>query len=584
MTADTDLIGQGTDLFNGAYSLAKTAGFPAMVGAAMGLIADLPKSQLQAGISAAAGLANAAEGGAAAGAVLGPYGAAIGAAVGAIIDIVSLALAGTPPAPPEGEFRTLAERYCFPARGLGGNTVATASEVLAVGSLGASQVGVLPASWPNIRQQVISYQETNAKDPISGVDGPLGFQFTTGWVPTPFSTSTTTGQAMSLAQAWIAQNNVTKFLLANKYFQNFGLNANQALITGAASSLVYAAQTQAFSGIQADYDAAIALVNRWYGSTFTVPPWSVTNNMGTDGKWIYPTNVSALDFVKTYRKNVLTVNATTPGDYIYYLSEPFVLENNLAGNPQVVLPIAGSLSGGALASTTQAYEASAVSFESKTALQMVALPDTLLVGVCELACYCVANNLKGATADLLAFHYVLSSCWLWWRGMTQDISKSRNPLFSWMPVTLHPNFARVLGILAGLTKQSVPAAFAGNHTSTVKTTLSPAVSTLVSGGSGSAIASASSPLAKLGAAVAKTTVMASQLAKLVPATAVATPNEIAKGVSLVPPSSASPLTTFPRPASPTPAASAKIPAGVAIATVGAVALGGAILLTRHHKH
>jgi hypothetical protein len=344
-TDPTIAVAVGTSLFDTAYKAAGNSGFSGMVASANSAIGGLPAGALKAALQQAGSAASAAASGAAAGALFGPEGAAIGAAVGAVIAIVGDIMNGTPAAPPEGEFRSRAERYCFPYRQPGGS-------LLTVSQAGGTQQGILPASWPNIRRQVVAYQATdNGNDPTNqatGTYGPLPFTFQTGWVPPPFSTDTSTGKALALAQAFVSGDDVTSYLVSSKAYQNYGLNADPSQVSGEINLNTQAAIT-AFDGDENGFNQAIALVERWYGAKFPQIVWAVTPESDNNGKLLVDPSLSDLAYANKLSSVADTINKTACADGIYYISRQFVIMNAFAGNPSGVGPAYGVGRGAALA-------------------------------------------------------------------------------------------------------------------------------------------------------------------------------------------------------------------------------------------
>lgn len=447
----TAAVAQGTSLFNAAY--AKAGGdLPGTMAEVSGLIQDLPAGQLKTALNAAENLVSGAISGAAFGAALGPYGAIIGAAVGLIEGIVSDIISGDGPPPAEGEFRSQAEQYCFPA--------IDPTDPL------NTQPGVLPASWANVRQSLTSYLTPGGT--ATSTKAPLTFTFETAWVKAPSSTASSQEAALALAQAWIGQNAVTKAMLSSGAF-----GGNAAAAQNEIAGNTTHATTVVSLGSTSTFTKALALVTRWYGSKFQTGFSDVTSQNGgstdVNGKFSISTNITDDAYATAFRHCAKQANVQSFQDGIYYRGENLALFNGISNNPVSVNP----------AYDLRSSHADVISYDGNTPVALVALPDTALVGLCEVAYLCVTGQLAAAAdppvvgavsqseADFAAFHYMMGLTWLWQRGQEEDYANKN--VYSGYGLFLpepHPNFVRVLGIIAGLIAPAKPAAAAIAHTST----------------------------------------------------------------------------------------------------------------------
>ena len=435
---DDELVLQGTSLFNQAYAKAGGAGFGGTVAVAGGMLQGVSTGALATGLQQAAQMAEGAISGAAFGTAVFPgIGTAVGAVLGMVVSVVNDILSGPPPAQPEGEFRSTWEKYCFPAR--------STTDIQVIGSAGASQTGVLPATWPNIREQLAGYQVSNAPDPATGTNGPLNFTFTVGWIPAPGSTQQSSSQAFALAQGWIAQNPVTQALAT----------AKGGTFKGEADSYIQHAISSLLS--EDNYNQATELVNRWYGTSFPPAVFTRTANTMSDGKYwdTLPTDAaSEIVWAKTFAQDADVINQTSGADGIYYVSEQFAMSlgQNVASDrdPVAVDQVISVIQ---RAAAWQVANMSVVGGDSL--IQRVAMPDMKLVGLCEIACLVVTGAIPRDAADMAAYHWMLALCWFARRGQEEDVSSNETLNGSYLPIELPREFARVLAITSGLVKENL---------------------------------------------------------------------------------------------------------------------------------
>lgn len=410
-------VAAGTALFDKAYT-ASAGDIIGTTASAMSELSGIATGTLSDALSKASGVASAAAAGAAAGSVIPVYGTAIGAVVGAIVGIVNDVLGGQA-TPMEGEFRSQAERYCFPA------VAASPAPDAEVETLLATQVAQ-PACWSDIRIRSVGYQVLfSGTDPATGQNQPAEFTFGTGWVSPPRSTPQSKSAAWYLAVAWMGANVISK------------AHALHPPITGAKTALQNyvmsaAAKAWTIAGSEAIAKKATALVESWYGTKFSIA-WGDKHGcadvvdydevpgspLGTNGMELLAREVIA---------GADCVNKTYPLDFTYYWSDNSIYFKGLG-----VQTVQGNLLvTGPKVTTGRRY---------------IALPDTFLVGLFELAFLVASGTIPESGADTVATHFTLSMLYLDRRGRIEDIAAGWQ-----LPLTPHPNFARVLGILAAKAK------------------------------------------------------------------------------------------------------------------------------------
>jgi hypothetical protein len=446
-TSPTAAIAQGQKLLD--QTLAMTSSLAGVLGGATAIVQALPAGQIQTAVKDAQSILSDVSGGASAGAtVFGIYGAAIGATIGALIGIFNDVMS-SPPDIPEGEFRSSAEQMCFPSFVLAGqNGVAAPPTPLA-----------LPACWSDIRGHIVQYQTSadggDSSNAGSGQNGPTSFTIGTGWVPPPYSTKASQIAAWYLANAWMSQNSISK---ANA----LKTGGNPAALADEANNAYLKARTNGFAGDDQQAQAALALVSRWYGQTFetnastggisgpggntvtndgivSIPPEAGVGNGNPN-----PSTEDEEDYVHQFSSYADILNTQVPLDYTYYISKSWCVlagGGGKGGSSPVVGPAA------ICAGMGQTYGRP----------RLTALPDTLLCGLAEIAALVQLGSIPSAGGDLIAFHYALSLAWTWQSAQQEDaaIPWQGSSFLATSPqgtpedglVQMHPNFARVVGIL-----------------------------------------------------------------------------------------------------------------------------------------
>lgn len=426
-------VTNGSALFNKAYQAADGS----LAGTAAGgaaIVAALPAGQFRDAVNSAVSILSAATAGAAAGSVIPGYGTAIGAVVGTIIGMVET-IASAPVQSPEGEFRTKAEQYVFPALPLT-PTVGESPSALA-------QVPIYPAPWPTIRRDTIAYQPvtdaSGALNPAPPDTRAVPFDFGIGWVSPPQSTAASTQQAWYLGNAYMAGDwwgtNVVLPLDTTGTLASYGQQMENEAITAL--------------GSQQQYDLAKSLLTSWYETAepaFNAAPWNgpLTSNW-RDGTNVLQFGEPWSQFGPAYWKLLQELNTEggeygATADYTYYYG-PYILvqdQSSPSGDTWVVLrmdpPIPPSTQG---AGQGVYGELTAESGHFFLDIRMSACPDTTLLGLAEIASLVASGVIPQEGADVVAFHYVLALAWLWRRGQVTEGIGTYN----------HPNFSRILGIL-----------------------------------------------------------------------------------------------------------------------------------------
>jgi hypothetical protein len=454
-------IAQGQAMITQAESVAQGNLAP-MIGLVSGLVADLPTGQITEAVNDLMSIGSEAAAGAAIGSMIFPgLGTVVGAAMGAVMGTISSVIS-SPPAVPEGEFRSSAEKNCFPGAVLGGSD-------------GYANLAH-PACWPDVRAHMPYYQEwgdPNHDDETTGEGTPNLTNFGAGWI-SPVGNTPAKAEGWAIAQAWMAQNKVLSFfplavtgddsssMLAK--LQNLAAEARQIAI-------------QACEG-PANYQAAINLLTSWYGNSpskmFALAldvgvnnaPQHFSDDHGNLGSAIFAAaqglsgHSAFLKPSQAYASWAHIVAGNTALDYAYYISDQFVV---VEGAP--------SGFGQSFASTKYSVEALNASLPPYA---LCAMPDTTLCGLAELA-YLVVTGTPVQTspdntaalspippkgADVLALHYVTGLSWLWQSGIQDDqatqTSSNPNPyvadsgqlIHNATPTQMHPNFARLIAIIS----------------------------------------------------------------------------------------------------------------------------------------
>lgn len=397
-------IAQGEQLFNKAFS-GSDGSFTGVAALASGLIADLPKGQFTTMLSKVAVIGESALAGAAIGSSVGPMGTAAGAVVGAIIGFVD-DLLSSPPQPPEGEFRTRWEKYVFPAIPNWTPTNATDVDNLLM------QKVCQPACWPDIRTKTVGFQVPfQGNDQATNQSTMMQFNFATGWIPAPNSTPQSSGAAWFIAQAWIGQNAVSKAVITK--------SGNVQAIQAVANSAYQKAIT--VLGSASAVSRIMAILNSWFGQNFSLN-WNPATSGPVDIAGYYKTPNDLAGFSKTAKN----VNRSYPLDFIYYWSPDSAYNGAITppvGAARYILPI--SIAG------TQAT--------------FVAMPDTSIIGLAEIACLIELGVIPAHGADFVALHYMMALAFLWRRGQIESGPSGDRTFME--PVYNNHNFMRVIGII-----------------------------------------------------------------------------------------------------------------------------------------
>jgi hypothetical protein len=440
-------ISQGQSLYTAAAGLAGGNGPAGFAAAASGLIQGLPSGTIKAAVSQVESLVGDASGGAALGTAIWPgIGTAVGAAVGLIVGELSQIFGGAPPVPAQGEFRSTAEKYVFPS--------VNPSDPTAPPS-------VVPVIWPGTRPTLVGYLE--AGDTYTSATPPLPFNFGVTWVSPPGSTTDSQHQALQVAQAWIAQNNVTTAALKGydntpKILQSWMLPsssaAGKAKAFGTDAGIALASQNLVTS--------ALALLTRWYGGagafnvgqnpwtkyTFEIPGVTDENGVLDSSMLITGGNITA-DLIQAsvlaFQTTAQVLNQFTSLDFLYYTSDRFLME--VSTSP----------------SRVTAIDPAFYALMALVNCQVCQCVDTLLIALAEIAVLVVTGIIPSAAADLVVFHYVAGLQWVWMQAQKEDqqaanpgapIVTPGGPSDFYLSPTQHPNFARVLGIVGALVSKA----------------------------------------------------------------------------------------------------------------------------------
>ncbi len=409
------LTEQGDAIFNKAYQ-ASQGSLSGTAAALTSQVANLVPAQAA---SLASDVKNAAEDGAAIGSVisdvvgLGPLGGIIGGAIGAVIGIFTDLFSTQPPPPPEGEFRSLAERMEFPAV----PNIVPAPDG-SPSSLMAMQVAQ-PASYLGNRARNVTIEVPFfGDDQLSGTRILTRFNFGVGWVPPQRSSPIAHAAAWAVAQAFIGRG-----IVSSAARQKVSPAQAQALLERTNG---YYQTAWTILGSEAAVKLALDVMQDLYGANFS-PKFnpSALGTVDNDGFTDQYGNPGAFAAIAT------AVNKGWPLDYTTYVSERFA---SITGADRVV-------DVGTLQNIPQIEARS-------TQVQMVALPDTTVVGIAELS-ICVALGLiPREGASLVALHFVSAHAWGWRRGQETDPATQGAPvLFN------HPNFSRLIGHLTNRVRE-----------------------------------------------------------------------------------------------------------------------------------
>ena len=451
----TAAIAQGQAFLEDTIQQAGDAGLPGMMAAASGLAAGLPSGELAAGVKKVAGVLSSAEQGAALGSVIPGYGTAIGAAVGAIIGIVNNILGGANN-PPEGEFRSTAEMLCFPNVPL-----SKASQ-----DLNQLPMVAVPATWMNARIQLVGYQQSSSATPSGQIAGPGNFAWGAGWAAVPGSTPQSQNAAWYIAQAWMGQNSVSRAFALKGHAGNSlvpSTGADPTVLKRTVNANLQEALTIMGSNQNA-LNTAMGLLGSWYGQTFNTGWGVVTDISDVDGFLSPPFGEGQEAMLHAVSSAADAVNNRFPLDFTYYVSKSWGMIS-LSGNNGSYLVGPMAIAGDP---TFSHRVASNVAYHN---FRLCSMPDTLLVGLAEIACIVamglpvnptggVPQTVSAAQATIFAFHYVLGLSYTWLRAQKIDFDRANalpNPTTFQGGSSLglpedtlpqpHPNFSRVLGIL-----------------------------------------------------------------------------------------------------------------------------------------
>jgi hypothetical protein len=450
-----DAITNGQATFTAALSKAGSAGLNGTLAMAAGIVQELPSGSLTTALNTVIGLGEDAAAGAAVGSIIPGIGTAVGAAVGVIMAVVGDILGGGGPAAPENEFRTSAEKLCFPGIDLTNDNTKTDPQVLPVG-------------WITQRPSLVALRVNASPDPAAGMNGgPITFNFGVGWVPAPGSTPDTAdqvaSQALSLAQAYIAQNPVSKALAIKTLPKQ----------SGVAASLQTVAST-AFSLGEDDVATGIALLTRWYGPPghfalgFSIPT-SISDGNG------YVNGLSSLApagghaYAAAFSNNARQVQSQTALDYLYYVSDTFAMEDFQGGTQADQYQMLSAIEAAATQAEVQ-------SFFSYNPIRHAVLVDTLVCGLSEIACNAIAGvydepdgtKASQKSLDVIALHYVTSLAYLWHQGQLEDQQAGLQT--AQLEIRTHDNFSRVIGIVQSYLQPSQAAIIAADQAQVAKIT------------------------------------------------------------------------------------------------------------------
>ena len=435
LTDPTAAITSGAATFEQAYTRAG-GGLAGTAAVAAGIVAGLPPGQLSSALNQVEGLASSTEAGAAVGSIIPGFGTVVGGAIGAVIGAIEV-IGSSPPQQPVGEFRTHAERYVFPALPLT-PTVGESPSALV-------QTAYQPVLWNDYRTHAVAWQgvatDEGLGDPAPSQTRPITTTFGVGWVSPPGSTPASTQQAYFLATAWMSSDSVSRHFA---YPKDTSGELKQ-LAAGAANQAVTAL------GSQQLYNAAMTLFRSWYVQTWSLKydasdlvipfvPTSIANEMFGGA----PSSTVVANYLKVWKSHQRELKKNYAWDYTTYF--PRYICNRSLDSPQMFPMSADAIEGGSF-KCAHWRDSNCVD----DWISLVQLPDTVALGLAELACLSVTGGSPHAGADVVALHYLLGLAWLWRRGMITDAA---NPWFGIEPKTdpvysdwTHPNVARCIGLV-----------------------------------------------------------------------------------------------------------------------------------------
>lgn len=427
-------INQGQALFSKSNTLAN-GDFSGMLGAASGIVQDLPQGDVQSAVSKVLGAASAMAAGAAAGAVIGPEGAAVGAVIGALISAIENIGASPPPPSPIGDvFRGTADRVLFPS----------ADPTQDPNTVYPGMINTIPRldvyhlAWDSAVVQMIG--STPASEPK--------YSFGISWIRPPQGTPATKLAAYYLAQAYAATNAVGKALIDGTLLPQDFINAMRGMgatlkAQDLANRAAQAVQNALIAMGGADkLEKAMAFVYRWYGDQNSFPTkyylgsnnrdWQLINtiqgmleqselNPGAFG-WdrIFNTlnSSQAQMSAATVRMMAILDKAEWMLDWLYY---PMVIGWGQGGTAYAPQPASDTIAQGAIAFNA----------------------DTTLHQICEQS----AMKVMGIAPvnDYSVLHTMLGNAWLWMQWTKSDSITNRSmPGANLQP---HKNTMRVIGVI-----------------------------------------------------------------------------------------------------------------------------------------
>lgn len=436
-------ITSGQNTFNAAYSAAGGS-LQGTAAAAAGIVASLPKGQIQTALNDAMNAIGYAEAGAAIGSVIPGYGTAIGAVIGAAIGIFSSITSGSQVST-EGEFRSTAEQFCFPALALTPTVGETPSQL--------AQTVLQPCVFPTYRQNAVSWMPIQVDDnfgaPYVNESKPVNFTFGVGWLPPPSSTAASTSQGYFLACAWMASNGVSRALSLKHDDSQQDLHA-----------FGKAVQEQAITALGSEkaFTDAMNLFRSWYGTggwSTKIPtelkgmlsgpedPQRGVSKAWTGGTTGHPSYSqlwkSLIDILRQPAQQF---------DFTYYPAN-YALLNDEGGT------FTGASAEWDLVGMSEPIweriQGSNASGKDNTGTNVALMPDTTAIGLAELACLCITGIVPREGADVAALHYLLGMQWLWRQGYQQDAlrSKQAQALYGigFTYNKTNPNISRCIGLV-----------------------------------------------------------------------------------------------------------------------------------------
>ena len=422
------LIEQGDSLFNKAYgasgdSLAKTAAL------ATGLIADLPDGEFKSLVSdvmnAAGDASEGASIGAAIGSVIPGVGTVIGQAIGGIIGFIGgLFGASGPPAPPEGDMRPLAEQYIFQA--VPNTPPANSADLPGLLAVPYGQPYLFVESRANSPGYQTPYIGT---DPITGTQIPTRATFAVGWVspqkslPASIPITTASGATASAAAWWLAQT----FLAEGKVAAAARKNHLAQSVQWDTLARLYRQHAITAMGGEGNLKKALAWLGKVYGTNFSSAYTPQDLGGLVDSTGLVQSAFWQRGGYEQWERIADEVNRRLPLDYTTYWSRSLM---NLPGanGGESVFPV------------TRDH------FGNTFGLQFIACPDTILVGLAELAALIALGIIPEKGSELVALHYIMSLAWLWRRGQETDPATQPPVLYN------HPNLSRLIGRLSVIVK------------------------------------------------------------------------------------------------------------------------------------